>query len=195
MKRRNTILASLIIAAVIGLMAGCASTPAGPAYPFDGTVWTKSEEAELSFSKDEGEVTIDGTKVAWERKFEGTSNSVTLNSDGTLTISSGQNGWAHYVGTWTKKSGDAAGGLAGTVWTRTETQVLEFADGMVTIKNGEAFILPAKKYRATDKQLTVNLDNGASRVDYSVDGTALTISNASEQAWGFRRIAGTWTKQ
>jgi hypothetical protein len=193
MKNKLVLSGLLISVLAIGIIAvGCASTPAGPAYPFDGTSWTKSEEAELTFSASEGAVTIGGTRVAW-----GTNPKGTLNADGTLTIGGTYaNGWGHYTGTWTLKSGTpASGSLAGTVWSRTEAQTMRLAGSTVTILNGESPILPAKKYTATDTRLRVSLDNGPASVNYTVDGSTLTISNASSQTWDVRRIAGTWTKQ
>lgn len=194
MKNRRA--AALLIAALALGLAGCSEILELLGHPFDGTVWTKSEEAVLTFSTNDAVVTINGNRVASDRKFTGTPDYVTLNEDGTITITGGQNGWAHYVGTWTYDSGGTAGSLVGTVWTRTEFQTMEFDDGRIAIKNGEAFILPAKEYKVSGSVITVILENNPrATVSYSLDDTTLTISNASEQTWGARRIAGTWTKK
>jgi hypothetical protein len=184
---------ALVLLAVGSVFVGCASTPAGPVYPFDGTAWTKSEEAELSFSSGEAVVRINGVRVAY-----GTNPKGTINGDGTLIISGNLgNAWAHYAGTWNLKSGDTSGdNRAGTVWTRTEIQTLEFLNGTVTMSNGDNFIIPSLKYRATDKRLTISLSGGSSAANYTVDGPALIISvPASATSMRYTSIGGTWTKQ
>jgi hypothetical protein len=188
------VLAMAVLA--IGIVAvGCATAPAGPVYPFDGTSWTKSVELELTYSTSEAVITTGGIRVAYGNNPKGT-----LNADGTLTISeAGNNAWAHYSGTWTKKSGEASGdNRAGSIWTRTEAQTLLFADGSITMRNESNVIIRTATYKATDKKLSFGLRAGSNTtavsVNYAVDGSTLTVSNAS-QVLTASTIAGTWTKK
>jgi hypothetical protein len=186
----------LISVLAIGIVAvGCASTPAGPVYEFEGTSWTKSVDLELTYSASEAVVTSGGVRRAY-----GTNPKGTLNADGTLTISKSMgNAWAHYMGTWTKKSGEASGdNRAGSVWTRTEVETLVFADKSLTMKNESSTLLSTAKYKASSTKLTFGYTTGSNTtpvsMKYAVDGSTLTISDAS-QVLTASCIAGTWTKQ